>query len=121
MSTTTEVADKIVHALVFDVVVEVTAQVLEADAPWLRLPVVNQVFRFTLNGLANRIYKELDRAVVFTVIDVETNSQRAAYQKAADALKTETQKPEGTKDNAAIDAARAEFKKRLANLIHLNP
>ncbi len=121
MSKATEIADRIVKALIYDVVLKGVAAAAVAEAPWLSLPVINQVFMFTLNRMADKIYRELDRTVAFQVIEVETDRQSDAYKKAVDALRAEITKPEEMQDAEAVARAKEEFKKRLATLIHLRP
>jgi hypothetical protein len=118
MSTATDFVDRVLRGLILDVGVPVVCNALEAEAPWLKLPVLNPVFRFCVNAFARRLYRAMDEQAVLQVIDLETNHELSEYENASTALKAALLK--GT-DDAALQAAKAEYKKRLGDLIRLRP
>lgn len=121
MSTATDTADAIIHAAIYDVAVTAAKSAAVAEAPWIAYPVISQVFDFLLSRFADWIYGALDKAVVFAIIDLETEAERRAYDEAVAALKQVIQPINGVPDADAITKAQAEFKKHLADLIRLRP
>jgi hypothetical protein len=121
MSTSTDLADELIHAAIYDVALRAAKAAAVAEAPWIGWPVFSQMFDFMLNRFADWIYDALDKAVVFAIIDLETEAQRRAYDEAVAAFKQVLSPPTGVPDADAIAKAEAEFKKRLADLIRLHP
>ncbi len=93
MSAATETADKIIHGAIFDVALKA------AKGAW--------------------VYDALDRAVVFAIIDIETEAQRKAYDSAIADVKAMLARPNRTPEE--IEKARVELEKRLADLISIHP
>lgn len=121
MSNATELATKIIHAAVFDVAVKGARMAAVAEAPWLAYPVISQIFDFLLNHFAEWVFTALDNAVAFSIIDIETEAQREAYEEAVSVLRTTLNPLTGVPDADAIAKAEAEFKKRLGDLIRMHP
>lgn len=121
MSASTDIADKIIHAAVYDVAVQSARAAAIAEAPWIASPVISQIFDLLLGKFADWVFAALDKAVTFAIIDLETEAQRAAYDDAVAAFKLAIQPPTGAPDADAIAKAEAEFKRRLADLIRLRP
>lgn len=121
MSDATDLADEMIHAAIYDVALKAAKASAVAEAPWLAWPVFSQVFDFLLGRFADWIYDALDKAIVFAIIDLETEAQRRAYDDAVAAFKSALQPATGVPDANVIAQAEAEFKKRLADLIRLHP
>lgn len=121
MSKATDIADTVVKTLIYDVVMQAVAAGLIYEAPWLKLPFINYLFNFVMQGLADRLYQQLDRIVEFQVIAIEATHQNNEYVAAASALKDELTKPKEIQNAEALEKAKAEFKRRLADLIRFRP
>lgn len=106
----------IIKSLVWDVVLGAAIDALFVAVPFLNLPVLRQLIRYMLTTFGDYVYKQLDRYVAFTVIDFQTEHQRAEYEKAVAALSTANSG--GTPEE--LERAKEEFKKSLSALIRLN-
>ena len=84
--------------------------------PWLRLPIVSWIFDFIVNRFGNAIDQEIQMHLTFLVIDIQTANELKAYQEATELLK----KANATKDQDAINKAKEEYKKKLADLVHFD-
>ena len=115
---------QVIHHLVIDVALQAALQAVTAAIPFLGFPVIKTVFFFIATQFSELLYKEIAKIITFEIISLETEAQQKAYEEAAARLKTiltqpSTQTPE--EQNAEIEQAKEEFKKKLANLIHLHP
>lgn len=119
MSAATDTADQIIQAAIYNVAVPAAKAAAVAEAPWLGAPVLSQVFDYLLGKFADWIYKALDQAVVFSIIDLQTEAQRKAYDEAVAALKAVVNQPTATPQD--IEKARQDLEKKLADLINLHP
>jgi len=99
--------------LVFEVIVNLALKQLFLALPFLAIPGLSQIVTFLLSKVAWLIYDQLEQSAEFVLIDFKTNKEKEQYQKAVDELKKalEGQNAEQT------DQAKAEFKKRLHDLI----
>lgn len=119
MSKATDAADKIIHAAIYDVALMAAEKAAIAEAPFLGLPVIRQVFHYLLMQMADLIYPQLDNMVDFKIIDTEVGHELITYNAAKDRLRMAVLPTQGEPDAAEIENAKADFKKRLADLIHL--
>lgn len=119
MSNATDAADKIIHVAIYDVALKAAKAAALAEAPWLRFPVISSLFDFMLGKFAGWVYGALDKAVVFAIIDIETQAQRHAYDSAVAEIKAKLAKPNPTPEE--IEKARQELEKRLGDLIGMHP
>lgn len=121
MSKATDLANKIIHAAVYDVALRGAKLAAYAEAPWLKAPIISQIFEYLLGKFADWVYTSLDNAVAFSIIDIETQAQREAYEDAVHELKATLQPLTGAPDAEAIAKAEEEFRKRLSDLIRMHP
>lgn len=113
-NTTVGVAEKVIHGVLVDVAAEAAITAATVAAPWLRLPVIRQVFRFIVVKFAELFSAQLERAAAFMIIDTQVNNELSAYKEAVGAIKA----AEAAGDLDALQKAREEFKKTLGRLIH---
>lgn len=122
MSAATNTASEIIRAAVYDVAIPAAKAALIAEAPWLKAPVIGAIFNFIFNKIGDKIFDALDKAVVFAIIDIETQAQRKAYDQAVAMLRAALQPlPGKVIDDAKIKKAEEEFKRRLADLVRMRP
>ena len=91
-------------------------ETIKTYLPWLRLPVISWLFDLVVNHFGDAIDQEIQMHLTFLVIDIQTANELKAYQAATEALK----KANETKDQDAINKAKEEFKKKLADLVHFD-
>lgn len=111
-----QVAEKIIHAIIMDVLLESAIKAATVAAPWLGLPVIRQVFRFIAGKFAAFFAAQLERATAFAIIDAQVNQEVRTYQDAMKQLKD----AQASGDPDALDKARKAFKDSLGRLIHSN-
>jgi uncharacterized membrane protein required for colicin V production len=112
-----ETLDGIIHSILFDVVLRATIMRIVAMIPFLGLPIINPVFAFIVGKFAGILFVEMQKAVAFKVIDLQIGAQKDAYNEAVVELKAAIEE----KNAEEVEKAKAEFKKRLQDLIHLEP
>lgn len=98
-----------VRTLIFDVVLKAALNSISAAIPFLKLPVINTVFKFIVTKIVGVIYDEISRYVTFTLIDIKTKEQLNRYNQAVIELKTAS--PE------EIENAKIKFRSTLSDLI----
>lgn len=126
----TENAEKVIKTLIFDVAVKAAVASAISALPILGLPVIRPIFTFIVEKTASLIYKELSRFVVFSIIDIQNETDLKNYQEAVKSLEAVLEIPadhydhgeEGVnKKEIEIEKAKQEYKKRLADLIRFKP
>lgn len=104
--------------VVLPVVERITETAAEAELPFLALPLVKQIFEGTANILEEQVAKELllllVTAGVKIIITVQTDAEKAAYQKAEGATRAALL----SKDPVAIAAAKKEMDNAANQIIH---
>lgn len=124
------VAEKIIKHLIFDVAVKAAVASAISAAPLLGVPVIRPIFTFMVEQIANLVYKELSRFVVFSIIDLRNEADLKNYQEAVEQLEKILETPADHFDHGEdgihkkeleIEKAKEEYKKRLASLIRFNP
>lgn len=55
---------------------------LEADYPWLALPIVKQLFEALFGYIAGKISDQLQNVATFTVIDIQVGSEESGISQA---------------------------------------
>lgn len=119
MSVQTQIADKIIRAVVYDVALSAAETNLIAAAPWLGAPVARQILHFTLTKVADLLFTEMDRMAVFQIINLETDQQKNDYLTAVRALHDTVNPSTGSPTVDDIVKAKEEFKKRLSDLVRI--
>jgi hypothetical protein len=84
--------------------------------PFLGWAWLNPIVGFFLGKLMDIIYEHVYRAVSFTIIDIQVNAQKEAYDQAVTQLKEVLSKQATDKE---IEDAKEEFKKNFHDLIKL--
>lgn len=107
--------NNIVHVL-FTVGLKAGSEAIKTSAPFLRLPIISWLFDFIVNRFGDMIDQEIQMNLTFMIIDLQTANEVKAYQESLDALK----KANAAKDQDAINKAKEEYKKKLADLIHFD-
>lgn len=111
--------EKVIRSLIFDVVLGAALKSISAAIPFLNLPVINQIFVFIVTKVAGVLYDEMSRYVKFTLIDIRTNAEKEAYEKAVAELKVVHDAPQKTPEEIA--RAKEKFKSTLRDLIRIKP
>lgn len=100
--------------LVLNVALKAALTSIETQAPILALPVIRQVFEFLATTLVGFVYGQLNQVVTFDIVDIHIGAEKEAYEASVQSLKAALSKG----DQSGIDQAKADFEKRLADLIH---
>jgi len=111
-------SDALAKKLLFELLIEKAITKVIASVPFFGLPVINPIFIFAAEKLYSYLYDELEEEGTLLMIGIKTDHQRVKYQEATTELQTSIK--EGQSDEE-IKKAREEFKKRLKNLVNLNP
>lgn len=106
------IANKILRTCV-DGFIIVVDSALMTQAPWLKLPIVSQIYHFILNKLGDKLYEFFGTGTTFLIIDFQTVQEKNNYMVAI-ALLQEAQK---SGDSDAIIKARKEAVDALGKLI----
>jgi len=105
-----------IQIAIFDVALNALKAYAIANLPWLGWPVINQIFNLVTNLIGKYVYTYLSQIATFTVIDMQTDAERAAYSQALVNL----QAAYTTGDQNAIGQATSQVKTALASLIHFD-
>lgn len=103
-----------IKSLVMNVALKAALTSIEAQAPFLRLPIIKEEFEFLSKVLVTSVYGQLDKIAVFDIVDIRDEKERAAYDSAESVLKAALTK--GDKDG--VQKAREDFEKTIADLVH---
>jgi hypothetical protein len=103
-----------INFAIYDVAVNVAEAAAISQVPFLGLPVIKQVFHFVLSKMAGLIYVPLATGSIFTVIKIQTDSQKKEYAEAEGKLRLANL----SGDPEAIRKATDEFKKSFRRLVH---
>jgi len=106
--------NEIVKKLVYEVIVKAAITRLVAAIPFLNLPIVNPLTVYFLGRFAEHLYDVISLYITFQVIDFQTAHQKIEYERAV----SELLKAQQSQNKEEQDRAKAEFKKRLGDLIH---
>lgn len=117
MSGATNLVDKIIKVLIYDVAVNAAVEAAVVEVPILGLPVVKQVFSFLVGRFADLVYAQLEPAVVFSIIEFQTDKERQAYQNSI--MQLQTALNGGSLET--INQAKESFKSNLRDLIRVRP
>lgn len=99
----------------YSAAIEATLAAAYAQAPWLRLPVIRQVFEFVVRRVGDRIYTEVETHVDFAFIDIEVERERKEYDAALAVFKRVAEEQKGRADE--IEKARQALERKLIDLI----
>lgn len=110
------IANKVLHALIFDVAVKAAEAELIAAFPILGAPVIHQLEESLLNIVADKIYVALAQGATFAIIDAQTSLEAAAANRAKDQMVAALQ----GNDIHAIDIATTNFEQAFERLIHFD-
>lgn len=112
-NTAISVADKI-NNIIFEVVVGSVETYAKAQLPFLNWPVISQLFDYCVQKLASLIQVQLENFVAFSIINIQVESENAAYQQAIMDLQTAYHNG----DSNAITQAEGNFRTTLSGLVH---
>lgn len=105
--------DGVIHTI-FTVGLTAGSEVIKTYVPWLRLPVISQIFDAVVNKYGAMIDQAIQNSATFMVLNIQTSSENNAFKDSVTALK----QAQTTGDQNAIQKARDDFKKNLGNLVH---
>lgn len=111
-----QTADSIIHAAVFDVALKEAKAAILAQYPGLAIPVIQTLLSMALNWVGTFIYTALARLVTFSIIDLQTGSEKDAYVKAESSLRA----AHLSGDQNAINQAVTDYKAALARVVHFD-
>ncbi len=103
----------VIH-VIYSIGFVVGKEAIKTYFPFLRLPVISQIFDLFIGRFGSKIDALLQLEATFIVVDIQDDSQRDSYNKAKEELKNS----QGDQD--ALNKAREEFKKRLRDLVRNN-
>lgn len=112
---TEEEVESAIKRVTFGVALKAAFVAVYAEVPFLALPVIRQVFEYCVTKFMEKFYGELSLGILGAVIDIKTQAERVAYERARDELKAQLAKADD--DVATLKARQAEFERRLADLI----
>jgi hypothetical protein len=104
-----DTVNRAIDALAMEVAYNLAVQGLEAEAPWLKLPVIRQVFEFVTKTVFEKTSQNLQIAADFAIIDAQASAEKKACSEAVKLIK-----------EAPTDANKQKFKDAYAKLIHAN-
>lgn len=107
------IVDSVIHTI-FTVGLTAGSEVLKSYLPFLRLPVISQIFNFIVNRYGKMIDEAIQTMATYAVINIQTAHEVSGFNTAKDALKL----AQGGTDDLAKQKAREDFKKKLAALLH---
>jgi hypothetical protein len=110
---TATVVNKVIDGI-FNTAVTLGENALYAEAPWLKLPIINQIFTFIVKSLVGKIYAYFALGVTFAIIDVQASSEVSDYQKALAALKA----AQASGDLNALNDALSKFNAAASAVTH---
>lgn len=87
--------------------------------PFLRLPVLKQSFSWIVNWVSQKLFQHFLDSLEQTMVEIEVEAERKAYNKAQEILKSLILTPNPNPQEVAN--AKAEFEKRLADLVRFHP
>lgn len=99
---------------IVEVVISSAKAAAIAEAPFLKFPVISQIFDYLIGKMSSYLYIALANFGTFTVIDIQIGNELSNFHKAKDNLKEAIEN--GNKDSVAD--AKAVFNRSLASLIH---
>jgi hypothetical protein len=108
------IADKVLHALIFDVAVSAAEAEIIAVVPAMGLPILKQIDEAVIKFVAEKIYTALALGATFAIIDAQTSAEASAANEAATNLK---QALTGGDPNA-VTKATEDFKAAFGKLVH---
>lgn len=119
LSPATDISDRIVHGVIFDVALRAAETYIFAQLPWLNFPGLKQLAQFLLNKVAEVLYDQLATFVAFRVIEIQAGHEKDAYNEAIANLRLAVHPLKGPPDVEAIRLAKEEVRNRLRTLIAL--
>lgn len=113
---TAKTVDQIIQFALYDLALGAFKTYACAQLPWLKLPVVNQIFNLIVDAIVKPFYEMLAENSTMIVINIQTDEEKATYAKAEAALRA----AHLSGNDAQIQAASVNFKSALANLVHFD-
>lgn len=110
------VADKVLHALIFDVAVNAAEAAIISAAPLMDAPVLKQIDEMVIKFVAGKIYDALAKGTTFAIIDAQTSTEAANANSTEAALKIAL----AGGNNDAIEKTTQDFKDAFEKLVHLD-
>lgn len=110
-----------IQKLIMEVVMNVVRTKLVAALPFLGWPIIGPIFGMVLSKVMGIVAEQIGLMIEFQIINVQVNRDRKKYDEAVEKLKVELEKPEGERDEAAIQKAKEDFKARLRDLVTIKP
>lgn len=111
-----DAVQSLIHKIIVEILCDVAINLALAEAPWLNIPVVKQVFVAVTRKGFGVLSEAPETAAAFAVIDSQVAKQDREYQESLAALKA----AQAQEDANAKARAREEYKAALARLIHSN-
>lgn len=108
--------DSVIDALIMNVAVTAAITAVTVQFPFLKIPIINQIFTFAMNRAFGFVAKYLKLAGDATIIDSQVGTEANACQDAKLQLKTALT----TGDSNAIEKSKQDFKAAYAKLVHLD-
>jgi len=116
VNNTANAINNAIQIAILDVALNALRAYAIVQMPWLAWPVVNQIFNLVTGLIGKYFYTYLSQVATFSIIDFQTDIERAAYIKALDQLQVAC----ASGDSSAINQATSSVRSSLANLIHFD-
>lgn len=113
---TANVVNDILEIAIMEVGLRLAKAAAIAEVPILGTWPISMIFDYLLKKLGRYFYLGMATFSTFKIIDEQTRGQRERYDASIDAV----HRAVVANDPIALEKAREEFKKRLADLIHWN-
>lgn len=117
--TASSLAEALVKRLVYDVLVKAVIARAVTVLPFLGYPIIGPIFGYLVGRLARPLAEELIKFADNFIIDIREGAKQQAYQEAKAELLEELLRREPG-DHESFEAAKEEFKRRLAELVRLD-
>lgn len=108
-----DVAKKLLHEVVIKAVIE---KIITA-IPFFGLPIINPIFVFIVTQIAEKLYDQIVLVGGNIIIDLREDAKQREYEEATNILRFKLKE---NQDAEAIEKAKAEYKKKLGDLIRMD-
>lgn len=110
------VVDGVISGLIYGVGVNAAIASLTAQFPFLGLPIIKQLVAYLFTLVAGKIFDAIEPGAIFSVIDNQTDAEKAAVNQAKQQLSAALHGG----DDASINKAKQDFKSAFGRLIRFD-
>jgi len=77
-----DVVDGIVNDLICGLGVDAVMTAIVAEAPWVKIPILNQIVRYFIEKIAKKLFLTIGPFIDFKIIKFQNDAHKAAYDQA---------------------------------------